>query len=60
MFAAGITRAFDEVQTRDRRKAPQLFHRESQRSIDKTMKQQLMLSRVNRGDTRVMPLEMQR
>jgi len=41
------------MDARFRRKAPDVFHREDQRFLDKTMKHQPVLRRIDRGDASV-------
>jgi hypothetical protein len=60
VLAARIARAFDEVNARNGREAPQLVHRELERPLDQPVEKELMLSGIDSGHAGVMALEMQR
>ncbi len=51
----GIAGAFEEMDSRLRREAPDVLHGEDHRLVDEAMEHQPMLRRVDRGNAAVMP-----
>src|SRR5690606_32630647 len=56
---ATIPRAFNEMRARDLRESLDVVERESKRTIHESVDHQAMLGRIDDGDARVMPLEVQ-
>src|SRR5688572_19067054 len=50
VLATRITGALDEMNSRYRREAPQLVHRELERLFDQPMEEQFVSSRIDRGN----------
>jgi hypothetical protein len=54
LFVAWVTRAFEEIDVRLRRKAPDVVHGKDKRLVDQAVEHQPVLRRVDRGDAGVM------